>query len=181
MGGQPEGDSAGRGMCVGSLCQLLEAGSLKAAAPAAPTASWIRDLHTGSTWSPAKRCSRCRRLCKVSSDCFPFLRQPLWKRLFPLRTQGKWGMGGNPRSLCGQKRLAWSCSLDPLCLLHTLTSQVSRGMVWTGLQDVPAMVQSPMGVEHGFAFLLRPAWAKALLRARRDLEGGDSFMEQRPS
>lgn len=31
----------------------------------------------------------------------------------PLRTQGKWGMGGNPRSLCGQKRLSGSCSLDP--------------------------------------------------------------------
>lgn len=54
VGGRP-GDSAGRGMCVGSLCQLLEAGSLKAAAPAVPTASWIRDLHTGSTWSPLKR------------------------------------------------------------------------------------------------------------------------------
>lgn len=83
-------------MCVGSLCQLLDAGSLKAAAPAAPTASWIRDLHTGSTWSPAKRCSCCRRLCKVTSDCFPFQRQPLWKKLFPLRTQGKWGDGWEP-------------------------------------------------------------------------------------
>lgn len=68
-----------------------------------------------------------------------------------------------------------------LCLLHALTSQVFRGTAWTGLQGAPAMVQSPAGVEHGSASLLRPAWARARLRARRDLDGGDSFMEQKPS
>lgn len=94
-----------RGVSVGSFCQLLEAGSLKAAAPAAPTESWIRDLHTGSSWSRAERCSCCRLLCKVTSDCLPFQRQPLWKKLFPLRTQGKWGMGGNPGAFVDGKGL----------------------------------------------------------------------------
>lgn len=115
-----------RGVCVGSFCQLLEAGSLKAAAPAAPTASWIQDLHTGSIWSWAKRCSCCRRLCKVTSDCFPFQRQPLWKKLSPLRTQGKWGMGGNQGAFVDGKGLL-GLQHRSLCLLHTLTSQVFRG------------------------------------------------------
>lgn len=107
MGGSPEKMTVQgrRGVCVGSFCQLLEAGSLKAAAPAAPTASWIQDLHTGSIWSWAKRCSCCRRLCKVTSDCFPFQRQPLWKKLSPLRTQGKWGMGGNQGAFVDGKGL----------------------------------------------------------------------------
>lgn len=49
MGGSPEKVTVQgrRGVSVGSFCQLLEAGSLMAAAPAAPTASWIPDLHTG--------------------------------------------------------------------------------------------------------------------------------------
>lgn len=32
---------------------------------------------------------------------------------FPRGPKGNGGMGGNPWSLCGQKRLAQSCSLDP--------------------------------------------------------------------
>lgn len=116
MGGSPqEGDSAEKGgTCVGSLCQLLEAGSQEAAASAAPTKSWIPDLDTGSNWSPVKSCSCCRQLCKVTSDCFPFQRQPLWKKLSPLRTQGKWGMGGNQGGLCGWRRPAWGCRAGPL-------------------------------------------------------------------
>lgn len=41
-------------MCVRSFCQLLEVGSLRAAAPAAPTASWIQDLHIGKPLEPGK-------------------------------------------------------------------------------------------------------------------------------
>lgn len=176
MGGSPEKVTVQgrRGVSVGSFCQLLEAGSLKAAAPAAPTASWIPDLHTGSSWSWAERCSCCRLLCKVTSDCLPFQRQPLWKKLSPLRTQGKWGMGGNPGAFVDGKGLL-GLQGRSLGSLHTLTSQVVRGH----RQGVPASVQSPAGVEHEFAS--RPAWARARLRARRDLDGGDSFMEQRPS
>lgn len=91
------------------------------------------------------------------------------------------GDGWEPAEPLWTEKARWELQLRSLCLLHMLTSQVSRGIVWTGLQDVPAMVQSPMGVEHGFASPLRPAWVRARLRARRDLEGGDSFMEQRPS
>lgn len=111
-----------RGTCVRSFCQLLEAGSLKAAA----RASWIRDLHTGSFWSPAKRCSCCRRLCKVTSDCFPFQRQPLWKKLSPLRTQGTWGMGGNSGAFVAGNGLLGPQSRSR-CPLHTLTLHVCRG------------------------------------------------------
>lgn len=163
-----------RGVSVCSFCQLLEAGSLKAAAPAAPTTSWIPDLHTGSSWSWAERCSCCRLLCKVTSDCLPFQRLPLWKKLSPSRTQGKWGMGGNPGAFVDGKGLL-GLQGRSLGSLHTLTSQVVRGH----RQGVPASVQSPAGVEHEFAS--RPAWARARLLARRDLDGGDSFMEQRPS
>lgn len=56
-------------------------------------------------------------------------------------------------------------------------SQVSRGQ---GLG--PGAGQSPVGVVgHDCVSPLRPAWASALRRARRDLEGGESFTEQRPS
>lgn len=135
MGGSPEKVTVQgrRGVSVGSFCQLLEAGSLKAAAPAAPTASWIPDLHTGSSWSWAERCSCCRLLCKVTSDCLPFQRQPLWKKLSPSRTQGKWGMGGNPGAFVDGKGLL-GLQGRSLGSLHTLTSQVVRGH----RQGVPA-------------------------------------------
>lgn len=112
-------------MHVHSFCQP---DSLKAAAPAAPTASWIRDLHIGSLWSRQRR-SCCRRLCKVTSDCFPFQRQPLWKKLSPLKTPGKWGMGGNPGAFVDGKGLQ-GLQGRSLCLLHTLTLQVFRGHRW---------------------------------------------------
>lgn len=44
----------GRGMHVRSSVSSWKLDSLKAAAPAAPTASWIRDLHISSLWSPAE-------------------------------------------------------------------------------------------------------------------------------
>lgn len=142
-----------------------------------------RKLDPGSAhWeafgAPAKRCSCCRRLCKVTSDCFPFQRQPLWKKLSPRRETGD---GWEPGASVDGKGLL-GLQGRSLGLLHTLTLQVFRGATArTGLQGVPAVVQSPAGVEHGFASRLRPAWARARLRARRDLDGGDSFMEQRPS
>lgn len=37
-----------------------------------------------SRWAGAQqRCPCLRRLCKVTSDCFPFQRQAPWKKLFP--------------------------------------------------------------------------------------------------
>lgn len=49
-----------------------------------------------------------------------------------------------------------------------------------GLEDVTGGGQSAVGVGPVPASPLRPAWASALRRARRDLEGGESFTEQRP-
>ena len=55
---------------------------------------------------------------------------------------------------------------------------------WQGLAGLgPRVGQGAgvVGVGLGGASPLRPAWASALRRARRDLEGGESFTEQRPS
>lgn len=61
--------------------------------PAAWRAGWILDLQAGEQVgrSPAERCPCRRRLCKVTTDCFPFQRQTLWMELFP---GGLWGDGG---------------------------------------------------------------------------------------
>ena len=75
-----------------SLCQLLKTGSLKAAAAHSPEQAGSRICKRVSRWARAQqRCPCLRRLCKVTSDCFPFQRQPLWKELFP---RGLWGHGG---------------------------------------------------------------------------------------
>lgn len=84
---------------------------------------------TSAAFGARQRRSCCRRLCKVTSDCFPFQRQPLWKKLSPLKTPGKWGMGGNPGAFVDGKGLQ-GLQGRSLCLLHTLTLQVFRGHRW---------------------------------------------------
>lgn len=114
-----------RGTCVRSL-SAPGSGLPEGCSPGSPAAAgWIRDLHTGSVWSRQSR-SCCRRLCKVTSDCFPFQRQPLRRRLSPVRTQGKWGMGGNSGAFVAGNGLLGPQSRS-LCLLHPLTLQVFRG------------------------------------------------------
>jgi hypothetical protein len=123
---------------VGSLCQLLEAGSLKAAAPAtaasAPEQAGSRICRHVSRWSPAKRCLCCRRLCKVTSDCFPFQRQPLQKKLFPPRTLGKWGLGGNPRAFVAGRSLIGDVEQAPSAFsADSGLTGFQGGNVWTDL------------------------------------------------
>ena len=121
--------------------------------------------------SPVKR-RPCRRpLCKVTSDCFPFERLPspaLGKSFF-LEDSGDWRM----RAFVEEK--AWKeLQSGPF-------TGFQGGRAWTRLGPRVGQGAGVVGVRLGSASPLRPAWASALRRARRDLEGGESFTEQRPS